>query len=77
MLPASAPFYRDFLRAREPVGARYLSRVQQALLNFDVCQRWFHGRTSFRLSREPINPAKYGVELIEYGPANEFVCRHH
>jgi hypothetical protein len=67
----------QFLHEGGLLHARYLSRVQQASLNFDICQRWFHGRTSFRPSREPIYPAKYGVDAIEYGQAKEFVCRHH
>ncbi len=41
-------------------------------------QRWFEGRTSFRLSREPIDPTRYGVEQFERpAPARDFVMRHH
>ncbi len=40
-------------------------------------QRWFNGRTNFRLSQEPIRTEDYDVEPIEYGTAKAFVVRHH
>lgn len=47
------------------------------LPGIEQSQRWFEGRTSFRLSREPINPAQFGVEFVDYATAKRFVCRHH
>jgi [protein-PII] uridylyltransferase len=29
-----------------------------------TCQRWREGRASYRPAREPIDPRRYGVELI-------------
>ena len=43
----------------------------------EVAQRWFHGRTNFRLRNEPINPALYGVEPVTYADAKAFVVAHH
>lgn len=47
------------------------------LPGFARSQRWFEGRANFRLSREPINPSEYGVEMVDYSIAKTFVCRHH
>jgi hypothetical protein len=49
----------------------------QAQLQFPFSQRWFHGRTSFRPSQEPLDPQRYGVEAIEYAVAKAFVVEHH
>ena len=43
----------------------------------DTCQRWFNGRTSFRLAQEPINPDHFAVEPIEFGVGKTFVETHH
>ena len=48
-----------------------------ALPGIDQSQRWFDGRSSFRLSREAIDPRQFGVEMVDYATAKAFVCRHH
>lgn len=48
-----------------------------ALPGIEHSQRWFEGRSLFRLAREPINPSQFGVEMVSYGIAKAFVCRHH
>lgn len=41
------------------------------------CQRWTMGRASYRPAGEPINTARYGVEVIEERDAREFIINHH
>lgn len=41
------------------------------------CQRWRERRDSYRPAGEPIDPGRYGVELLEERPAKAFVCAHH
>lgn len=41
------------------------------------CQRWNHRRDSYRPGAEPIDPSRYGVELLTEGQAKAFVERHH
>jgi hypothetical protein len=52
------------------------SKSQRALSPL-ISQRWFHGRSNFRLSREPINPAEFGVDRVARELAKAFVCQHH
>lgn len=40
-------------------------------------QRWKERRESYRPAGEPIDPRKYGVELIPEGDARAYVVRHH
>jgi hypothetical protein len=43
-----------------------------------VTQRWREGRASYRPAGEPIDPRRYGVELIDRDAvARDYVCRHH
>lgn len=42
-----------------------------------ACQRWNSGRESYRPAGEPIDPRHYGVELLDEGPARDFVTTHH
>lgn len=42
-----------------------------------VCQRWRHGRDSYRPAREVINPTHYGVDLLDVPAAKKFVETHH
>lgn len=41
------------------------------------CQRWRQRTSSFRPAGEPIDPDRYGVEVIDEAPAKAFVIRHH
>jgi hypothetical protein len=41
------------------------------------CQRWRERRDSYRPAREPLDPKRYGVELVEVREAKPFVVRHH
>lgn len=41
------------------------------------CQRWTARHASYRPAGEPIDPARYGVELISEAEARAFVVRHH
>jgi hypothetical protein len=41
------------------------------------CQRWRARRESYRPAGEPIETSRYGVELLGYGAAHEFVTGHH
>jgi hypothetical protein len=40
-------------------------------------QRWRERRESYRPAQEPIDPSKYGVELIREQDAKAYVIRHH
>lgn len=42
-----------------------------------ACQRWREGRASYRPQGEPIDPTRYGVEVLDEGPAKAFVTGHH
>lgn len=42
-----------------------------------ACQRWREGRASYRPAGEPIDPRRYGVDVIDEAPAKAFVVRHH
>lgn len=41
------------------------------------CQRWRTGRASYRPAGEPIDPRRYGVELVDEATARAFVVGHH
>jgi hypothetical protein len=42
------------------------------------CQRWRRGRSSYRPAGEPIDPTRYGVELLAGDTTpRDFVIRHH
>ena len=41
------------------------------------CQRWREQRASYRPAGEPIDPRRYGVELVEEREARAFVVAHH
>lgn len=43
----------------------------------DLCQRWNRGRDSYRPAGEPIDPSRYGVEVITKANAKAFVNLHH
>lgn len=43
----------------------------------DKCQRWTRRRDSYRPAGEPIDPSRYGVELIAEQVARDFVVREH
>jgi hypothetical protein len=47
------------------------------MLSTQKCQRWRRGREFYRPAREPINPRRYGVELVDEGGAKRFVKEHH
>lgn len=42
-----------------------------------ACQRWRGRRDSYRPAGEPIDPRRYGVELLDEGTARRFVVEHH
>lgn len=42
-----------------------------------MTQRWRDRRDSYRPAREPIDPSRYGVELLEEREAKPFVVQHH
>jgi hypothetical protein len=42
-----------------------------------TCQRWRERRDSYRPKGEPIDPSKYGVEVLDEPTAKAFVTRHH
>lgn len=41
------------------------------------CQRWHLRRESYRPAGEPIDPSRYGVEVLGEGQARDYVVRHH
>lgn len=41
------------------------------------CQRWRERRDSYRPAGEPIDPTRYGVEVVEERDARRFVVAHH
>jgi hypothetical protein len=41
------------------------------------CQRWRAHRDSYRPAGEPIDPSKYGVDLLDECVAKEFIKHHH
>lgn len=41
------------------------------------CQRWRERRDSYRPAGEPIDPSRYGVEVVEERDAKRFVIAHH
>lgn len=41
------------------------------------CQRWTDRRDSYRPAGEPIDPRRFGVEVIQEATARAFVVRHH
>ena len=43
----------------------------------EVCQRWRERRESYRPAGEPIDPRRYGVEIVEDADARRFVVGHH
>lgn len=43
----------------------------------DACQRWRRRRDSYRPAGEPIEPHRYGVEVVEEAAARRFVVEHH
>lgn len=49
----------------------------QMTLNLNLCQRWRSRRTSYRPAGEPIDPSRYGVDLISEDDARSFVVEHH
>lgn len=42
-----------------------------------LCQRWREHRESYRPAGEPIDPSRYGVEIVEKTDAKRFVVAHH
>lgn len=44
---------------------------------FSACQRWNQRRTSYRPAGEPLDPSRYGVEIIGYTEAKRFIERNH
>lgn len=42
-----------------------------------ACQRWRRRRASYRPQGEPIDPSRYGVELLDEATARRFVTEHH
>lgn len=42
-----------------------------------VCQRWTARRDSYRPAGEPIDPSRYGVEVISEQQARDYVVAHH
>jgi hypothetical protein len=47
------------------------------LLPLPPCQRWRDRRGSYRPAGEPIDPSRYGVELLDRETAKAFVVAHH
>ena len=43
----------------------------------DRCQRWRERRDSYRPAGEPIDPTRYGVEVVQERDARRFVVAHH
>lgn len=46
-------------------------------MNEPDCQRWHARRSSYRPAGEPIDPRRFGVDLIDEAPARAFVQAHH
>ena len=44
---------------------------------FTTCQRWRDRRGTYRPAGEPIDPARYGVEVLDEMAAKRFVVQHH
>lgn len=42
-----------------------------------LCQRWREQRGTYRPAGEPIDPSRYGVDLVEEREARAFVKQHH
>jgi len=43
----------------------------------DICQRWRGRLDSYRPAGEPIDPRRYGVEVVDEAAARRFVVEHH
>lgn len=55
----------------------FLSPFGEQLALFGGCQRWRQGREHYRPAGEPFEPARYGVEPIDFTTSRQFVVQHH
>jgi len=63
--------------AWEPNGTPPARPIGEQLPLFTICQRWRHGRDSYRPAGEPFDPNRYAVEPIDFSAARRFVTAHH